>query len=91
MNFCNNEPRSPLPAGGGEASSSLGVRAYRQLNQLVVFAAGIPPDQVGVHLAGDLVAGGVLLGTPGAVQQHLADVAEFVQLLVVQSGSSGAI
>lgn len=64
---------------------------YRQLNQLVIFVAGIPPDQVGVHVAGDLVAGGVLLGTPGAVQQHLCDVAEFVQLVAVQSGSRGAI
>lgn len=64
---------------------------YRQLNQLVILAAGIPPDQVCVHVTGDLVACRVLLGTPGAVQQHLCVVAEFVQLVVVQSGSSGAI
>lgn len=70
---------------------SLSARTYRQLDQLVVLAAGIPPDQAGVHVAGDLVAGGVLLGTPGAVQQHLCDVAEFVQLVVVESGPRGAI
>lgn len=77
--------------GGSDITSSPSVRLYRQLNQLVIFAAGIPPDQAGVHVAGDLVAGGVVLGTPGAVQQHLCDVAEFVQLVVVESGSSGAI
>lgn len=71
--------------------SSLSVRTHRQLNQLVVFAAGIPPDQVSVHVAGDPVAGGILLGAPGAVQQHLCGVAEFVQLVVVQSGSSRPI
>lgn len=64
---------------------------YRQLKQLVVFAAGIPPNQADVDVAGDPVAGGVLPGTPGTVQPHLCHVAEFVQLVVVQTGSSGAI
>lgn len=71
--------------------STLCAVMYRQLNQLVIFAAGVPPNQVDVHVAGDPVAGGVLLRTPGAVQQHLHRVAVFVQLVVVEPGSSGAI
>lgn len=33
---------------------------YRQLNQLVILAAGVSPDEVDVHIAGDLVASAAL-------------------------------
>ena len=61
---------------------------YRQLNELVILAAGVSPDEVDVHIAGDLVASAALFRPPGLVHQHLSGVAEFVQLVVVQPGSS---
>lgn len=61
---------------------------YRQLNQLVILAAGVSPDEVDVHIAGDLVASAALFWPPGLVHKHLGGVAEFVQLVVVEPGSS---
>lgn len=64
---------------------------YRHLDQLVVFAAGVSPDEVDAHITGDPVAGTALSWPLGPVHQHLGRVAEFVQLVVVQPGAGSNI
>lgn len=72
-------------------SQPVSAPTYRHLDQLVVFAAGVSPDEVDTHIAGDPVASSALSWPLSPVHQHLGRVAEFVQLVVVQPGASSNI